>query len=127
MSDPNCCYAAGGRVSLKINGKPYDVRASVSINVWGFERTAENNQNGSMYVTTKSKPYTAELTFSDGCDVDLEDLKNCSLDVTIELTDLRRTHYFTKAIVVGSPSINTETGEISGLQIASMFHRSQKF
>ena len=119
MSDASCCYSSGGRVVVTLNGKRYSIRSTVTVVPWNVERSAEANQDGSMFVTTKPMPYEADLTFSDACKMDIAELQTCSLDVTIELVDVRRTYWFTQAIVVGRPSINTMTGEISGMKIMS--------
>ncbi len=122
-----CCYASGGRVRITANGKTWAVRSSVTVEPINFERKVESNQDGSIYVTTKPVPATAEITLSDGCDMELQDVMACPLDVTIELVDVRRRYLFTKGVVVGRPKIDTETGAISGLIITSNAVSSEKF
>ena len=115
----DCCYAAGGRVRITANGNIWAARAAVTIIPVNFERKVESNQDGSIYTTTKAMPYEAEITLSDSCGMHIGDIMACPIDVTIELIDLRRTYLFSKAVVIGRPKINTETGEISGLTITS--------
>lgn len=122
-----CCYAAGGRVRITANGKTWAARSSVTVEPINFERKVESNQDGSIFVTTKPMPATAEIVLSDSCDMVLEDVMACPLDVTIELTDVRRRYLFTKAVVVGRPKIDTETGAISGLTITANIVTNEKF
>lgn len=123
----DCCYAAGGRVRITANGKRWAIRSSVTVEPFNFERKVDSNQDGSIYVTTKPVPATAEIILSDSCDMVLEDIMSCPLDVTIELVDVRRRYLFTKAVVVGRPKIDTETGAISGLTVTSEMVSQQKF
>lgn len=115
----DCCYAAGGRVRITANGQVWAVRSSVTVEPVNFERKVESNQDGSIYVTTKPMPATAEITLSDFCGMRIEDIMGCPIDVTIELVDVRRRYLFTKAVIVGRPKIDTETGAISGLIVTS--------
>jgi hypothetical protein len=119
LTAASCCYAAGGRVRITANGTIWSARAAVTIIPVNFERTVNSNQDGTIYVTTKPMPYEAKLTLSDGCGIDITAIMACPIDVTIELIDVTRTYLFSKAVVVGRPEINTETGEISGLIITS--------
>lgn len=115
----DCCYAAGGRVVITANGQRWSARSSVTVEPINYERSVNSNQDGTIYVTTKPMPATAELTLSDSCGLKIEDIMGCPLDVTIELVDVRRRYLFTKAVVVGRPKIDTETGAISGLIVTS--------
>lgn len=115
----DCCYAAGGRVAITANGKKWSARTSVTVEPINFERSVNSNQDGTIYVTTKPMPATAEIVLSDSCGMQIEDIMGCPIDVTIDLTDVRRRYLFTKAVVVGRPKIDTETGAISGLTITS--------
>lgn len=123
----DCCYAAGGRVRITANGKNWAARTSVTVEPTNFERRVAANQDGSIYTTTMPVPATAEIVLSDSCDMSLDDIMSCPLDVTIELVDVRRKYLFTKAVVVGRPKIDTETGAISGLTITSGNVSQQKF
>lgn len=126
MSAVDCCYAAGGRVRITANGQIWSARAAVTILPINFERKVEANQDGSIYTTTRAVPVEAEITLSDSCGMHIEDIMSCPLDVTIELIDLKRRYLFTKAVVVGRPKLNTETGEISGLTITSNVVQTEK-
>jgi hypothetical protein len=115
----DCCYSSGGRVRITANGKVWSARTAVTITPINFERTVESNQDGTIFTKTKPMPCEASLTLSDSCGMRIEEIMSCPLDVTIQLIDLNRQYLFTQAVVVGRPSINTETGEISGLIITA--------
>ncbi|MDX2265446.1 MAG: phage tail tube protein [Hyphomicrobiales bacterium] len=120
-----CCDNAGGRVELTIDGQRYRPRASITIRPTSFEREAEANADGTIFVTTKPMPAEAEFTLSDQCGLTLETLVNaCHIDATITLVDMaNRTYLFSQASVVGRPELDTESGEISGLKIVSQLAR----
>ncbi|MGZ6199187.1 MAG: phage tail tube protein [Vulcanimicrobiaceae bacterium] len=115
----DCCYAAGGRVSITAGGQIWSARSSVTIEPINYERSVNSNQDGTIYTTYKPTPATAEIVLSDACGMKIEDIMGCPIDVTIQLVDVRRTYLFTKAVVVGRPKIDTETGAISGLTITA--------
>lgn len=115
----DCCYAAGGLVRITANGVQWSARSSVTVEPLNFERTVGSNQDGTIFTTTKPVPASAEIVLSDSCGLDINTIMACPLDVTIELTQVRRRYLFTKGVVVGRPKIDTETGAISGLTITS--------
>ena len=120
MSDQiTCCNASGGRVAITANGKQWSARSSITISPINFERSAGANQDGSLYTTYKPMPAEADITLSDQCGLVVADIMSCPLDVTIDLIDVRRRYWFTGAVVVGRPQINTESGEIRNLKIVS--------
>jgi hypothetical protein len=118
-----CCANSGTRVILTIHGpngaRRVAVRGSLTVKPTTVETEAAANSDGSLYVTTKPVPAEAELKLSDGCGLRLDDLLNCYIDATMEMIDIRRTYLWTKARMVGRPSIETETGEITGLKLVS--------
>lgn len=116
----DCCDNSGGRVVLTIAGRRYRSRGAVTIRPQTFSREAEANNDGSIYTTTKARPAEAEFTLSDQCGLRVQDItENCFVDATVDLIDMRRKYLFTRATIVGDPEINSETGEIRGLKIAS--------
>jgi hypothetical protein len=127
MANDACCYAAGGRVTVTANGRRWSPRATVNIMPTNFERAVESNQDGTIFTTTKPQPFKATMSLSDSCGMKIEDIMSCPIDVTIELVDVRRTYFFTKAVVVGRPEINTENGEIRNLEITSNLMRYENF
>lgn len=118
----NCCDNSGGRVILTIDGVRYSARSSVTIKPTTKETEAGANQDGTLFVTTKPVHAEAEMTLSDRCGLSLEALTHdCHVDATIEIFDMNRTYLFTRSTVVGRPEIDSESGEIKGLMIASSF------
>lgn len=114
-----CCDASGGRVVITANGQTWSARSAVEIMPLNYERTVGSNQDGTIY--TQFKPIPAEATFSlsDFCGMKLEDIMACPIDISITLVDVHRTYFFTSALVVGRPSLNSETGEIKGFKATS--------
>lgn len=112
-----CCDNSGSRFVLTVDGKNYKVRGSLTVRLGGKESTAEANSDGSMYVSNKPVLWEADLTFSDGCGVDIKSIMECHIDVTADLIDIKRKYFLTKARAVGRPQINHETGEISGVTV----------
>jgi hypothetical protein len=123
----DCCYAAGGRVRITANGQTWSARSSVTVEPINFERSVDSNQDGTIFTKTKPMPATAEIVLSDHCDMKLEDIMACPIDVTIELVDVRRRYLFTKAVIVGRPKLDTETGAISGLVVTANVVTYEKF
>lgn len=119
MAVLDCCNASGGRVVITANGKRWSARSAVTITPINFERTVNANQDGTIYTQTKPIPAEAELSLSDHCGMEIEDIMGCPIDVTIDMIDVRRKYFFTAAVVVGRPQINSESGEIRGLKITA--------
>jgi hypothetical protein len=117
MGTIDCCDASGGRVVITANGKRWSARSAVTVKPTTFERKAEANQDSTLAVQNKAAFPEADIVLSDRCGLFLDDIMGCPIDVTIDLIDMRRKYYFTKAIVVGRPSINSETGEIRDIKI----------
>ncbi len=120
----DCCDNSGGRVILTIDGDRYSARTTVTIRPTNIERDMGANQDGTPFVTTKPMPAEAEITLSDRCGLNLDKLINaCHIDGTIQLVDMNKTYLFTRATVIGRPEIDTESGEIKGIKLGSMFAR----
>ena len=117
----------GGRFSLDINGRTYSGRgkATVEPSVVSVENGA--NQDGTGYSTVKAKLASLDLTFDRGVGLKW-DAKMIlqKLNATFVETDLNPslTHLFTEARWSGTPSIDTESGEVSGLKIESDKYQS---
>jgi hypothetical protein len=115
-----CCNSAGGTVRLTIDGQIYSPRGSVTIMPTTKEKTAESNLDGTVYVTSKNVPAKIDVSISDGCGLSLEDLMNhACTEATVELDEVGRTYVLVQATVVGRPSLNPETGEISGISLVA--------
>ncbi len=65
-------------------------------------------------------PATAKFTLSDRCGLSIQQLiKGCKIDVTFDQIDMRKKWLYTAATIIGRPSINSESGAISGLEVAA--------
>ena len=113
-----CCNSAGGTRRLTLEGDVIPVRGSVTIMPTRFESTEGANLDGSVFVTHKPMPSTVEMTISDACGFSMSDLhsKQCT-DATVELDAVGRTYILVEASIVDRPSLNPETGEISGIKM----------
>jgi hypothetical protein len=115
-------HQAGGRVRITIDGVSYSARNATNIKPAQIQNQVYTNHDGAVSFGTMAQPATAELTFDVGPrDIDRFDaafMRNFH-NVTILEIDRGLLHQFTNAKVVGEPSINTETGEVSGLSIAT--------
>jgi hypothetical protein len=112
----------GGRIVITINGANYSARGSVSIMPARVERAAMANRDGSMATTVAAKLATAEISFDRNERLGLtwdDAMLNERVNVTIEEVDARVIHEFTAASWVGTPGLDTESGEISGMSIAT--------
>lgn len=113
------CCVSGGRVVIQINGKRYSARTAAQIEWLNTNREVVPNQDGTIAVMFKPTPPTATFTLSNTCGLDLNELAQCSVDVTFDMIDARKVFYFTDAYLIGKPTINSETGEISNLKITA--------
>jgi hypothetical protein len=110
----------GGRVSIAINGRTFTARSSVSIAPATVERTNGVNRDGTGYSTIAPKLASADISFDRGERSGLvfnDAMLLEDINVTIFEEDARITHFFTSAGWGGTPSIDTESGEVSGLKI----------
>lgn len=114
-----CCNSFGGRISIEIDGIRYSARGDITIEPTNLEVAAESNHDGSIFYTSKPKPFRAAMSFSQPCGLRWNDaVRRCSMNVTITEDDNGRTHLFGNARWVGMPSYNISTGEVTGLTIA---------
>ena len=110
----------GGRISIQIGGRNFTARGSVSISPATVERTNDANRDGSGFSTVKAKLASAEISFDRGERLGIvfnDELLLSDFNATIFEEDARITHFFTSAGFGGTPSIDTESGEISGMKI----------
>lgn len=112
----DCCYASGGRASISINGVAVSPR-KITVTPTNYERDVKSNQDGTIYTVMKPMPAEADISLSDSCGLDINALMGCPIDVTIDLWDVKRRYLFSKAVMVGRPKIDTESGDISGLKV----------
>ncbi|SDR52912.1 phage tail tube protein [Paraburkholderia tuberum] len=113
----NCAIA--GRFYLTIGGKQISARGAFDIQPLNYEREGEANQDGTIFVSEKAVPAEASGSLSYSRDLNLETLYQiCGVPATIELVN-GDTFVFPAAMVVGTPKLNTEKGEISDFKIIS--------
>ncbi|MGU3539981.1 phage tail tube protein [Methylobacterium sp. A54F] len=110
----------GGRFTLDMNGRTYSGRGKASISPARATRENGVNMDGTGYSNVKPKLASLDLTFDRGVGLKWDEAMMLDeLNVTFVETDARVTHLFTNANWSGDPSIDTETGEVSGLKIES--------
>jgi len=108
----------GGRFTLDINGAVYSGRAKATISPAAATRENVANQDGTKSSMVKPKLPSLELTFDRGVGLVWDETMMLQdLNVTFVETDAKLTHLFTDASWSGEPSIDTESGEVSGLKI----------
>ncbi|MBN9453256.1 MAG: phage tail tube protein [Bosea sp.] len=110
----------GGRVSVTINGRTFTARSSVSISPATVERSNGVNRDGSGYSTIAPKLASAEISFDRGerSGIVFDDaMLLADVNCTIWEEDAQITHFFTNAGFGGTPSIDTESGEVSGMRV----------
>lgn len=115
----------GGRFTAEINGRTFSGRGKATIESSTVEVNAEANQDGTGYATVKPKLASCELTFDRGVGLKWDATMILqTVNLTFVETDVKVTHLFTDARWVGTPSIDTETGEVSGMSIKSDKYQS---
>jgi hypothetical protein len=84
------------------------------------------NQDGSLYRTVAPKARTAEITFDRFVDNERQPLRwaeNIMLQVNLGITfveqDTGVTHILSGGFFTGKPTMDTSTGEVSGLALAA--------
>ncbi|UDL95506.1 phage tail tube protein [Lichenihabitans sp. PAMC28606] len=108
----------GGRFSLTMSGTTYSGRGAAKLMLSGVSPTTGVNQDGTPYRTVAPKLVGLDLSFDRGVGLlwDETMLLN-SIDVTFVETDLNKTHLFTSASWDGDPTIDSATGEVTGLKV----------
>lgn len=110
----------GGRFTLDINGTTYSGRGKATIKPSRVSLSNGANMDGTGYSTVKPVLAELDLTFDRGIGLAWDEtLLLQSLDVTFSEDDYGLTHLYTGARWDGDPSIDSETGEVSGLKICS--------
>lgn len=119
MAEP-CCTSFGGRITIDIDGDRFSARGDVTIEPTNSEVTADANHDGTPFFMVKPRLYSFAATFSNPCGLRWSGkMAKCRMNVTIVEEDNNRTHLFTGARLVGRPSVNISTGEVSGVSGAT--------
>jgi hypothetical protein len=117
---------AGGRCTVSVNGQNYAARGAMTLSPSSTENTVEANQDGSLYLTVKPRPRTAELTF-DRLDLRWDEaLLAQKVRVTFIEQDTGYIHMLTDAAFVGHPTISLETGEVTNMSLAFQIYQRVK-
>lgn len=117
MASPN----AGGFVEITIDGVPYSPVGDVEVEETNFEAEAVTNQDGSISRTQKPKPYKLVLTLRDrqGPSIVRALYAAERIDVSAVERQMKRTVILTGGFATGTAKRNTQSGEISGIEICS--------
>jgi tail tube protein len=108
----------GGRCTMTINGQSFSARAKATINPSTVNRKNGANWDGKGYSTVTPKLAKLSLTFDRGSGVKWDAAMMLQeVNVTFSEDDTGVTHLFTGSRWDGDPSIDTETGEVTGLSI----------
>ncbi len=107
----------GGRFSLTINGQTYSGRGAAKLMLSGVSPSTGVNQDGTSYRTVAPKLVGIDLTFDRGVGLLWDStMMLADIDVTFAETDVKKTHLFTSGSWDGDPTIDSATGEVSGLK-----------
>lgn len=108
----------GGRYTLEINGRRFSGRGKATVSPSGVEIEGGTNSDGTGYKTVKPVNPFLDLSLDRGSGLKWDEAMMLQeLNGTWHETDARVTHLFTNASWIGRPSIDSETGEVSGLKI----------
>jgi hypothetical protein len=124
-SDP-CCNVQGGVIEFIVNGVPYSTTGDVVVYPSRYESEHQANNDGSMSVQKTPKVPSAEITLRSHCAFDPSELtEQCTLDVVIRQPTAKKRYMFPKAAIVGDPQMNLQSGEVSGLMVASPHYKQR--
>ncbi|PZQ13635.1 MAG: hypothetical protein DI565_13920 [Ancylobacter novellus] len=113
----------GGRYTIDIGGRRYSGRAEATIRPAQATPETGVNQDASGYVTVSPQLAEIELSFDRGAFAWREGMLLETIDVTFKETDAGHTHLLTRANWSGRPEINSATGEVRGMKVASDQYR----
>ncbi|MGH1542349.1 MAG: phage tail tube protein [Arenicella sp.] len=115
-----------GRITLTIDGERLSARGAFEIKPNNFEREAGLNLDSTLWSTVKPMPAEASGSI-DVCSAEdfAKMLNACKLTAVFELGNPENptTYIYPEALLVGRPSLNTETGEVTDFVINSAIAR----
>jgi hypothetical protein len=122
----DCCEQFGGRISIEIGDDRFaPTEADIELLPTNVEVDGEANQDGSACYKVKPKLYEADIKLRQPCGIKWDaKMRVCKVNATIVEIDNGRTHLFTGARIVGRPSVNLSTGEVTGLKIMGPAYQS---
>lgn len=122
MADPCCDRIIGGEIYITVGDRVFEAIGDVEIDPTRVEREANATANGRFYAIARAVPQMARITFANFCgDSDPMQMWDiaCDMDITIVEKTRGIRHLFTRASVVGKPTQNLSTGQVSGMKIAT--------
>lgn len=114
----------GGRITLKIGSAYFSPRGKFGIMPARATPTTGVNHDGSGFVTVEAQLVVIELSLDRGNGVPwTEKMLLEKVNVTVEELDVGVIHFLTKGNWDGRPNIDSATGEVSGMKVASDQYR----
>jgi hypothetical protein len=120
-----------GTIVFSFNGELVSLKGTVTINnLGGGEKTVESNMDGSVHYRFTRQIPTADITSISGSSFSVNRLRqlfrecqnngfSAIFDVSGACSTNGTTYNFINAELIGNMSIDLETGEVTGLQVAS--------
>ena len=115
----------GGIMHFTLGGTPYTIRGKVKTSPSNVKADKIANTNGSVSRSFAVTGYGAEVTFEDsptGTATALDwdaILKGGPYNASLVEDQIHVMHTWTNMIFTGTPSVDRETGEVTGLEIHS--------
>ena len=110
----------GGRAAITINGQTFSGRGAGKVMPSRVSLKNDANTDGTGYTTVAAKLAGIDVTFDRGIGLVWDETMLLQqVDVTWKEVDTGVTHYFTAGRWDGDPTIDTATGEVSGLKVMS--------
>lgn len=117
----------GGEFRFRYNGgNALTIRGEATVEPTNKENTTVVNQNGSLAKVVANMPYKIACTFQDGRAVDWDAIMRLSgVDCTMTEDYTGVVYTCTSGHFEGKPSVNRNTGEVSGLSfVGSQFRKA---
>ncbi len=110
----------GGRVAITINGQTFSGRGAAKIMPSRVSLKSDANTDGTGYTTIAAKLAGMDVSFDRGIGLIWDETMLLqSIDLTFKETDTGVTHYLTAGRWDGDPTLDTATGEVTGLKVLS--------
>lgn len=107
-----------GRLALTINGVTLPVQTCKASNSGGASYEAKANADGSIYRIETPQPVIYEVEFEANAWRWTPAYLNASVDMTLVEASNGRRHVATDGDWVGEPSVDLNTGAVTGLRLA---------
>lgn len=118
----------GGRFSMTVNGQVISGRGAAKLMMSGVAITTGVNSDGTGYKTVSPKLVGIDLTFDRGVGLAWDSkMMLQDVDLTFVEDDFGKTHMYTSANYDGDPTIDSATGEVSGVKIMTAEANYQTF